>query len=45
MVYIVFLLQVFVFTNFMSMCNNPDIVKKTENLIVNLTADENLQVC
>jgi hypothetical protein len=33
-----------VFTNFMSMCNNPDFVSKVENLIVSLIADENLQV-
>lgn len=36
--------QVFVFTNFMSMCNKPEIVSQTEKLVVELIADETLQV-
>uniref|UniRef100_A0A0K2T807 Proteasome activator complex subunit 4 n=1 Tax=Lepeophtheirus salmonis TaxID=72036 RepID=A0A0K2T807_LEPSM len=37
-------IQVFVFTNFLSICTNADIVLRVENFIVKLMTDNNLQV-
>ena len=37
-------LQVFVFTNFLQICGNEDFVRKTESIVLETLADENVQV-